>query len=205
MKNVILIGAGGHARSCIDVIEYDGRFSVAGLIGQHSEIGTDVLGYQLIGTDADLPSLLALVPNALIAVGQIDTPEPRVRLFEMLKRIGFNLPSIISPFAHVSKHAEIGEGTIIMHGATINAGARLGRNCIINSHALIEHDATIGDHCHISTKAVLNGNVKMGNACYVGSGTVIKEGISIGNGCLIGMALSIRHDQINNEKIIANS
>ena len=30
---MLLLGAGGHARACIDVIELEGRFSVAGLVG----------------------------------------------------------------------------------------------------------------------------------------------------------------------------
>ena len=60
---------------------------------------------------------------------------------------GFQIPKIVSPISYVSKRANVGDGTIIMHGSIINAGAMIGKNCIINNKALIEHDAIIKDHC----------------------------------------------------------
>jgi FlaA1/EpsC-like NDP-sugar epimerase len=50
---IILIGAGGHCRSCIDVIEQQDRFEILGIVdkaGQDEPSG--VLGYPLIGTVA---------------------------------------------------------------------------------------------------------------------------------------------------------
>lgn len=201
---IIVVGAGGHSKACIDVIEQEGRFTIIGLTAQHPEVGSTVFGYSVIGTDVDFRSLISSAPNATIAVGQIDTPAPRVRLYEILKQIGYEMPMIVSPRAYVSRHAEVGEGTIVMHGATINAGARVGRNCIVNSHALIEHDAIVGDHCHVSTGAVLNGNVTVGERTFIGSRSVIKEGVSLGPSCVVGMGLSIRHDQEPNARVKGN-
>ncbi len=186
-----MVGAGGHATSCIDVVETHGGFAVAGLIGSAVEVGRKILGYEVIGTDADIPALAARVPSALIAVGQIRSAEPRMRLFETLRRMGFRLPAIVSPRAHVSRHATIGEGTIVMHGAIVNAGSRVGNNCIVNSNALIEHDATVGDHCHVSTAATLNGGVRVGAGSFIGSRAVVREGIVIGDRCVIGMGQSV--------------
>ena len=84
-------------------------------------------------------------------MGQIKGPQIRVRLFDLLKQLGAELPVIISPRAYCSKHTVLGEGLIVMHGATVNASVRIGNNCIINSQALVEHDVQIDDHCHIST------------------------------------------------------
>ena len=52
---------------------------------------------------------------------------------------------------HVSKYAQIEEGSVVMHQAVVNADASIGRGCIINTFANVEHDAKIGDYCHIST------------------------------------------------------
>lgn len=194
---LILIGAGGHARACIDVIEQGGRYTIAGLVGQPEEMQARHFGHAVIATDADLPGLTKTYPYAFIAVGQIRSPDSRIRLHRRLLELGFQLPTIISPSAHVSRHATVGQGSIVMHGAIVNAGARVGDNCIINSRALVEHDATVGDHCHISTGAILNGNVSVGEGSYVGSGAVIKENVSIGCGCLVGMGLAVRHDQLD--------
>ncbi len=187
MLPILLVGAGGHAQACIDVIEQEGRFRVAGIIGLPNEVGGKVLGYPISGTDADLPGLAADVKYALVTVGQIASPEPRTRLFQTLERLGFIMASIVSPRAYVSPHAVIGPGTIVMHGATVNAGAAIGRNCILNSHSLIEHGASIADHCHIATGAIVNGGVKIGEGTFVGSGARIRESVTVGRGCFIGM------------------
>jgi len=191
---ILLAGAGGHARACIDVIEHEGRFAVAGLIGLAAEVGTRVLGYPVLGTDADLEDLFADCTHALVTVGQIKTPEPRMRLFERLQRSGYTLPAIVSPRAHVSAHATMGIGTIVMHGAIVNAAATLGRNCIVNSQALVEHDAAVEDHCHISTAAAINSGVRIGAGTFIGSNSSVRQSVAIGRRCLIGMGQRVLAD-----------
>jgi sugar O-acyltransferase (sialic acid O-acetyltransferase NeuD family) len=191
-QSILLVGAGGHARACIDVLESEGRFVVAGLIGTTAEVGAQVLGYAVLGTDADLPDLRSLHPWALVACGQIKTPDARIRVFEHLQRLAYELPVIVSPRAYVSRHALLGAGTIVMHGAVVNAGAVVGRNCIINSQALIEHGASVGDHCHISTAAVLNGDARVGAGSFVGSGAVLRERATVAERSLIGMGEQVR-------------
>jgi sugar O-acyltransferase (sialic acid O-acetyltransferase NeuD family) len=192
--SILLVGAGGHARSCIDVIEREGRFAVAGLIGLPHEVGCRVLGYPVLGTDATLPDMLGEYPIAFVSIGQIETPEPRLRIFSLLQQSGNELPVIVSPLAYVSNHATLGAGTIVMHGAIVNAGAIVGRNCIINSRALVEHDAAIADHCHIATAAVINGGVHIGAGTFVGSNSTVRQCVRIGERCLIGMAQVLLSD-----------
>ena len=192
--SIILIGAGGHARSCIDVIEQQGYFQIAGLVGLPEQLQTRHLGYDVIGTDSDLPVLAKTYQYALITIGQIQTADHRISLYQQACQHGFQLPVIIAPTAHVSRHANLGAGSIVMHRAIVNVGARVGHNCIINTSALIEHDAAVEDHCHISTGAILNGDVTVGAGSFVGSGCVIKEGIAIGKICLVGMGLTVRNN-----------
>jgi sugar O-acyltransferase (sialic acid O-acetyltransferase NeuD family) len=189
---ILLVGAGGHAKACIDVIEQEGRFSIMGLIGQAHEVGSTLLGYPILGTDDELPSLLKKCPNALITLGQIKIPEYRVRLFNLLVQKGFEMPVIVSPQAYISPHATIDAGTIVMHGVVINAGAMVGKNCIINSQALLEHDSVISNHCHISTSAIINGEVNIGDGTFIGSGSIIKQCVTIGEQCIIGMGQNVR-------------
>ena len=191
---IMLVGAGGHARACIDVIEREGRFSIAGLIGTPDEVGSSVLGYPVVGSDQDLEEWLRRHPRGLVTVGQIKTSQIRVRLFEQLERYGRSVPAIVSPRAYVSAHASVGEGSIVLHGAVINAGAKVGRNCIVNSMALIEHDVTIGDHCHIATGAKINGGVHVGESVFLGSGCIIREGVRIHPGGIVGMGALIVSD-----------
>ncbi len=196
--SLILMGAGGHAHACIEVIEQHGGYQIAGLIGMPNERHDHHLGYAVIGTDDDLPELAKTISYALITLGQITTPAHRIRLYEQAIVLGFQLPTIIAPSALVSRHANLGAGTIVMNGAIVNAGVSVGINCIINTRALLEHDAKIADHCHISTGAILNGNTTIGSGSFVGSGSIIKEGASIGQGCLVGMGVAVRHNLPDN-------
>ena len=174
--SLILIGAGGHCKSCIDVIEQENKFIIAGIVDINTSI-SDLLGYPLLGHDDDLKKLKLSYDYVLITIGQIKTPAIRIRLLDYAKSLGFKLPTIISPRAYVSKHAKISHGTIVMHDALINAGAIVGENCIINTKSLIEHDAVIENNCHISTGAVINGGVIVKQGSFVGSNAVTKESV----------------------------
>ena len=200
--SLILIGAGGHARACIDVVEEEGIYKITGLVGLAHEVGSKHLGYEVIAIDSELTTLAKQYQFALITLGQIHTAEHRIRLYREAENAGFKLPTVIAPTAYVSSHATIGAGTIVMHGAIIAADAQVGNNCIINTNSLVEHGAHVEDHCHISTGAILNGNTSIGSSAFIGSRTVVKEGVSIGRNSLVGMGLTVRHNIGTNEKYL---
>jgi sugar O-acyltransferase (sialic acid O-acetyltransferase NeuD family) len=186
-KEMILIGAGGHAKSCIEVIESIGEYSITQVVGQEVDLGSRILDHVVRHTDADLAALRKKYEFAFIGVGQIHNPEPRVRLFLRLTELGFKLPAIVSKNATVSKFAIIGNGSIVMNGAILNADCVIGENVILNSSSLIEHDVTVGDHCHIATRVTVNGGTKIGQATFLGSGTIVRNGIEIGDNSFVGM------------------
>jgi sugar O-acyltransferase (sialic acid O-acetyltransferase NeuD family) len=175
MKNLILIGGGGHCKSCIDVIEQTGLFTIDGILDVKEKVGQSILGYSVIGTDDEIEKYAAQGNSFLITVGHMRSPDLRIRIYDRLQNAGADIPVIVSPKAHVSQHAFVGAGTIVLNGAIVNADAKVGVNCIINSRALVEHDAKVGDHCHISTGAILNGGAVVGERSFVGSGTVTRE------------------------------
>ena len=182
---LLLIGTGGHARSLIDVVESSGHWHIVGLVGLPTQVDEEVLGYPVLGTDQDLPSLRQQCANALLAVGQIGLTIHRRRLVSELERLDFRMPMVISGRAHVSRHAQLGVGTLVAHGVTVNAGAFVGSHCILNSNALIEHDAVIGDFCHISTGVLVNGGAKIGDDSFIGSGAVLREQLNLPPGTVI--------------------
>jgi sugar O-acyltransferase (sialic acid O-acetyltransferase NeuD family) len=153
-----------------------------------------ILDYSVLGVDEDLPRLLGEYRNAVIAVGQIKSPEPRMHLFDLVKQFGGKLPVIVSPHAYVSPHVKLGAGTIVMHRAVVNAGAVVGENCIINSQSLVEHNAFIGDHCHIATAAIINSGVHMGAGTFLGSNASVRQCVNIGERCVIGMGQQVFAD-----------
>ncbi len=181
-NHVILVGGGGHCRSCIDVIENLGGWKIAGIVdGPLAARMDSVLGYKILGDDSMLPALRQKYAYALVTIGQTGSSKVRRQVFANLKIHGFVLPVFISPLAHVSRHAVIDEGTIVMHRALVNAGAKVGKNCILNTGCLVEHDTVVGDHCHVSTSAAVNGMVRIGPGSFVGSNATIVHGVELDN------------------------
>ncbi len=191
---LLLLGAGGHSESCIDVIERLGAFEIVGLLGTSDEVGSSVLGYPVLGDDESLSAWVQKVPNVLVTVGQIRSATVRMRLFLAAQAAGAQLPTIVSPLAYVSHHASVGAGSIVMHGAVLNASSVVGENCIVNTMALVEHGSAIASHCHVSTGVRLNSGVRVGEGTFIGSGSVVKQVTRIGARCIVGLGQVITRD-----------
>ena len=86
MKPLLLVGAGGHARSLIDLIETQGEWHIHGLIGLPEQVGSTVLSYPVLGTDDDLPTLRSTCPAALLGVGQCFLPQKTKGVAEALSQ-----------------------------------------------------------------------------------------------------------------------
>ena len=123
----------------------------------------------------------------VITVSFIMNPAIRIKLYHLVKEAGGKLATIIASTAYVSKYATIGEGTVVMHNAFVNAGAKVGNNVILNTFSNIEHDAVIGDQCHISTGTIVNGGAYIENNTFIGNQSIINQNIKImgeGHNCL---------------------
>lgn len=177
MNKLILIGGGGHCKSCIDVIELEGKYKIIGILDSKDKLGEKILSYNVIGTDDDMRKYILDDCYFLITVGQIKTYKIREKIYLKLQQEKAKFATVISPRAYVSKYASIGSGTIIMHDSIINSEAIIQENCIINTKAIIEHDCLIEPHCHISTAAVINGNVTVSKGSFFGSNAVSKEDV----------------------------
>ena len=88
-KKIVIYGAGGHAKSCIEVIESQKKFKIIGLIGKRHELNKKILGYKVIGTDKDLKRIKKITKNIVNGVGSIKTNSIRKKIFLKLKSIGF--------------------------------------------------------------------------------------------------------------------
>lgn len=190
-RPLILIGGGGHCKSVIEVAESAG-YEIKGILDMPDEVGKEVLpGHKVIGTDDEIPQYVEEC-EFVITVGFIKNPALRIKLYNKVKTAGGRLATIIASTAHVSKYAELGEGTVIMHHAFVNAGAKIGDNCIINTFVNIEHDAEVGNQCHISTGTMVNGECKIGENCFIGSQSVCANCIEIAPDIIVGAGSVVR-------------
>ena len=188
-KELILIGGGGHCKAIIDVALSAHR-SVMGILDNALEKGSRVLGVPVIGDDSDIKSIVEQYGDDvefLISVGQIKSAEVRRRISDEIINAGGALATpLVSPSAHIAKGAKVGNGTVVMHNAVINADAVVGENCIINTGAIVEHDCTVGNFVHISTGAIMNGVSSIGDNSFVGSHATIANTIKVCANAVIG-------------------
>ena len=198
-KKIILIGAGGHLNSCLEIIENNKKFKILGLVSKNKILNN--FNYKIIGQDKDLSKLRKIADSAFICVGQITNLKKREEIYNKLKILKFNLPIFFSKNAYISKNSDINEGTIIMNHCTINRNVKISETNIINTSAIIEHDAFIGKHTHVSTGAIINGDVTIESNCFIGSGAIIREGVKIGRNSIIGAGIIIKKDIKSNSVI----
>tara|TARA_B100002019_G_C21219364_1_gene573828 strand:+ start:528 stop:1112 length:585 start_codon:yes stop_codon:yes gene_type:complete len=191
-QNIIILSAGGHSKSILDVIEATKKFKKIYFL-DNKKAGKKIFQYSIF-KESKHKELKKKTQNIFIGLGMIKDLKKREFLFQKYKKKGFNFPKIISPYAYVSKRAKIGHGTVIMHGAIVNSGSVIGENCIINSKALIEHDCKIEDNCHISTGSIVNGHSSIGRNSFIGSNSTISNNIKIKKYSFIKLGSVVKKD-----------
>jgi sugar O-acyltransferase (sialic acid O-acetyltransferase NeuD family) len=190
MKPLILVGGGGHCKSVMEAAESAG-YSILGVLDMPENVGKNILSTKVIGTDDDI---LAYVDKAefVITVGFIKNPSTRIKIYNKIKEAGGKLATVVASTAYVSKYATLGEGSVVLHHALVNADAKVGCNVILNNFVNIEHDAVIGDQCHISTGAMVNGECHVGERCFIGSQSVLANCITVGDDIIVGAGSCVR-------------
>lgn len=187
---LLVVGAGGHARVIIDVARAAGFEPIVAL--DPYSVGTFCNGVEVIGGDELAPGLITKgVRDAVVAIGD---NRLRLKIGERLCEIGFTLPLLAHPSAILSPSALIGDGTVIMPLAVVNASATIGRMAVINTGAVIEHDCDIGDGAHVAPGCQLGGTVSVGSGALIGIGSVVRPEARIGDFAVIGAGSTVIRD-----------
>lgn len=192
MQQLILIGAGGYAKSVIDSVD-NFNYKIVGFIDEFSDVH-DHLGYPIIAKSLnDIAS-----PEDYFYFTSIGNNQHRKEWYDKLIELKLSVINIIDRTAIVSPHASIGNGCFIGKMAIVNSNSTVGNDCIINTKALIEHGCYVSDHVNLSTNSVINGDVKVGEGSFVGSCSVTIGQLTIGSWSTVGAgAVVIRNVEDN--------
>ncbi len=182
-KNVIIIGAGGHAKVIRDIIEANGD-TVKGFLDDKA---TSTEYFNILGKTSDIQ--LFNNENTEFFVG-IGNAAVRERIMSM----PLKWYTAIHPSAVVSPYAAIGEGTCIMANAVVNSHAQLGRGVIVNTCASVDHDCKIGSFNHIACGAHIAGTVSTGDRVWIGAGASTRNNISICSDVTVGVGGAVVKD-----------
>jgi sugar O-acyltransferase (sialic acid O-acetyltransferase NeuD family) len=187
-SQVLLYGAGGHAKAVMEMVQAIGAFCIAGIVDDNAALtGNSVLGILVLGTREILPRLLEQgIRLAANGVGGIIDLNIREKLFDLLDGYGFAFPILRHPRATVEPSAQIFDGVQIFANAYVGSSTILHERCMINTGAIVSHDCEIGCLTHIAPGAMLAGHVHVGKKALVGMGVTTTIGIKIGSGARIG-------------------
>jgi sugar O-acyltransferase (sialic acid O-acetyltransferase NeuD family) len=195
-NQLIIIGAGGHAKAIIDVIRQSNQYHLAGLVAEPPPPGvSEVLRVPVLGGDEVLQSLYDKgIRLMAIGVGAINRNRIRYEIFVKMAERGFGFPRIVHPKAVVEPSAEISDGVQVFGMAFIGSDARVGLGAVINTGVLVSHDCKIGDFAHLTPGVVLAGGVEVGSGALIGMGVTTAVGIKIGEWARIGNGARIIGD-----------
>jgi UDP-perosamine 4-acetyltransferase len=197
--DLLLIGAGGHAKVVAEIAKWNTRFRLVGLIDRFTP-GTLIGGFPVLGDDSILPKLLAGgLRHAHVAIG---SNVLRARISGQIEALGFRPATLLSPSADLSPSAVVGEGVVVMGGVVINAEAEIGDGTIINTRACVDHDCRIGRFVHIAPGSTLAGNVTIGDRSFIGAGATIIPGVTLGSDVIVGAGACVIKDIPSGQTVV---
>ena len=190
MKNLIIIGAGGHGRVVADIAQKLGVYEEIAFLDDGN--AKETMGLPIVGKTSDAEKYVDAV-DICVAIGN---SKVRGDFIERVLVIGANVPTLIHPSAIIGACVEIGVGTAVMAGAVINPCAKLGKGVIVNTCSSVDHDCEVGDYCHISVGAHVAGTVKVGRHTWIGVGVAVKNNTNICENCMVGAGAVVVRDII---------
>lgn len=191
MKEVVILGSGGHAKVVIEILREHADVQLIGCLAPEPG-GRPVCGVPVIGDDSALPRLRdAGVAHAFVALGDNHL---RSRMINYVISHGLKLINAISLHAVVSPSVTVGAGVAVMAGAIINAEAALADGVIVNTGATIDHDCVLGPMSHVAPGSNLAGCVRIGEGAFLGTGCRVIPGVRIGDWSIVGAGATVLTD-----------
>ena len=197
LVDVIIIGAGGHARVIYEILSCGYTFNVVAFIDCYKH-GSDeqIMDVPLLGDHKIVPELIERgISSCIIAVGDNKT---RALYYEKFLSLNMEIINAIHPSSNIAHYVRLGNGAVVAAGVNISTGVRIGNNTIINTGATIEHETVVGNHVHIAPGCTVAGRVTVKDMAFVGIGSVIKENVTIGKSSIIGAGSVVIKDVPDN-------
>lgn len=188
MERLIVIGAGGYAKSVLDSIDYY-NYQIKGFLDEYS-YEDEHLGYPILWHSIDEVQS----PEMYFYFIAIGNNEIRKKWFERLVKRKLRMINVVDRSAIISSEAHIGTGCFFGKMSVVNSKAFIGDNCIINTKSLVEHGCTVGNHVNISTNAVINGDVTVGDGSFIGTCSVTLGQRTIGCWSTVGAGAVVTKD-----------
>ncbi|MDB4721240.1 acetyltransferase [Verrucomicrobiales bacterium] len=199
MKKIIIIGAGGHSKVLIDIIQKEAKYKLVGLIDDYFKVGSIVMGYEVIGNMKTFNEVITeqKIYGGVVAFGD------NYKRSVCAEKINSSNPNFcfvncIHPKSTIGENVLIGVGNVFMAGTIINSGSIIENHCILNTNSSLDHDCLMSNYSSIAPNVTIGGNVKIGKYSAIGIGTNVFHKITIGQNCIIGGGSLVTNDAKDN-------
>ncbi|MDQ0255336.1 acetyltransferase EpsM [Evansella vedderi] len=166
MKNLVIIGMGGHSKVVTDVAKRQG-YSIIGYVDDKPRPYEK--GY-LCTLNEFLDEKSFHDYDVFIAVGN---NRDRQQIVNDLTPFSLSYATLIDPSAVIGSKVRVNKGTLVMPGTVINANVQIGRHVIINTGSTVDHDCSVEDFVHLSPGVNLAGGVTVKKGAQLGIGSVV--------------------------------
>jgi sugar O-acyltransferase (sialic acid O-acetyltransferase NeuD family) len=185
---LVVVGAGGHGREMLDIVEAVNRVSVTfellGVIDDSADPDNAGLlrrrGIMVLGGNDVLTSTVA---QYVIGIG---LPVPRWAVDQLATAAGREPAMLVHPTAVLGSDLRLGPGFVAAANAQVTTNVSTGRHVQLNIGATLSHDCEVGDYVTLSPGVHVSGNVRLEDNVYLGAGVVVRQGITIGRGTFVG-------------------
>jgi sugar O-acyltransferase (sialic acid O-acetyltransferase NeuD family) len=187
--SVVIVGAAGHGREVLDVVE---------------ACGLDFVGF----VDDGHPDLAVLARRGAVLLGGVDRLEghdgpvllglgdsaTRKGVGESLEGKVIWAEALVHPLASTGSVVQLGVGTVVTAGARLTTAIAVGRHGYVGPNATIGHDTVLEDYVTVLPGATVSGNVRLGAGVSVGTGANLRQGVTVGEGAVVGAGAVVVDD-----------
>jgi len=197
---IVIMGAGGHGRVVLDILQHHPEFKVIGFLDSDKKLhGKNVDGIPVLGGFSFLSVLIKKgTRGIIIAIGDNQARADFARRIKRKYKGKIELINAIHPTATIAKNACLGKGVVVAAGAIICAHAKIGNNVVVNTGAIVEHENIIEDNVHLSPGVRLAGRVRIKKGAHIGIGSTIIEMLTIGENSIVGAGSVVIKDISSN-------
>ena len=193
--SILSIGAGGHARSVLNLLQRHGVYSPIGFVDSVNSPGSKVCGLEVLGSEADINCIFQRhsLSHCLVAVGDNFSREAiTLRLKKKFPNIIF--PALVDPSAVVASDAILESGVIVFAQAHVGPGCTLSQGSIANTKSSLDHDCTLNAYASLAPGAISGGHVHIGARSFIGLGTCVVQNVRIGSDTVVGAGSLVLND-----------
>lgn len=190
MRKRALIGAGGHAREVMSIINRNSPYitpiSYMFVEDEYYNYDEDYI-CPLSNFNPELYEVIVAIGDEKVRERIVNSLSKETKFFTYI-----DLTSI------VDRSIMVGEGSYIGPNSIVTTNVQVGDHALINRGCQIGHDNKIGNYLSMMPGAIISGGCRIGDRVYLGTNSSVRENVVICSDVIIGLNGGVVKD-INEE------